>query len=168
MFRRFVALLTLISLLFAWMPLHAEEKLRSTVAPTVTASAQPIPPPLIVVLKKGQLAPWDGVLLNSTATAQITVDKENSKKECDITVKSEVDKQKAFDTVKLADKESELKYTRDTLTAQVKSRDAELDAMRKRSASSSGDWVLWMSLGAAGGIVLTVGAVFLVSYVKNN
>lgn len=166
-FSKIIALITVFAFILFVSPGYAsDEKLRTTTAPTVTATA-PIPPALIVVLKKGQPAPWDGALLNPTAVAQIAVDKENAKKECDIRVTAEVSKQKAFDDTKLADKESELKYTRDTLTSQIKSRDAELESLRKRSADSSGNWVWWLSGGVVAGVVLTLGTVVIISYARN-
>lgn len=132
-------------------------------APTVTTT---IMPPVITPVKKGQLVPFDGVLLNATATAQITVDKENASKECSITVNNEVEKQKAFDTTTIHDKDSEIKYTKDSLQQIIDDRDSQIKKMRDENVSSSGSGLTWGIIGFGGGVVITTAIVFLVSLTK--
>lgn len=141
----------------------ADEKLRELPVPSVSAT---IMPPVISPVKKGQLVPFDGIILNMTAAAQITVDKENAKKECDLLVKEQVDKQKAFDDTSLKDKNSELEYTKNTLGKQLKDREDQINEMRKENVSSSSSGLTWGIVGTAGGVILTVSIVFLVSLAK--
>lgn len=119
--------------------------------------------PMMVPLQKGWVAPFTGVLLNPPAVAQITVDAKNAKKECDLRVGAEVSKEKAYGDTRLKDKDSELKYTKETLGEQVKLRDAEIARLRKETTDKSGSVIWWGVGGFAGGVILTVTIAFLVS-----
>lgn len=141
---------------------RADDTMRTVSAPTVSASPS-LMSPVLVPMTKGQVAPFTGVLLNPPAVAQITVDKENQKKECDLSIKRESETQKALADRALKDKDSELTYTRDTLTQQIKSRDEAIARLQKDTLSSSGNGLIWGIVGFAGGVLMTVGIVYAVS-----
>lgn len=159
------------ALVFRPTLLQADDRMRTTPAPTVTStliaapSASAVQSPFIVGLKQGEVAPFTGVLLNPPAVAKIAVDAENAKKECDLTVKSEVGKQKAMDDTRLADKDSDLKFTTASLNATIKAREDEIKTLRSQS-SSGGNNVWWFTGGGAAGIGLTLAIVYVVGLVR--
>jgi hypothetical protein len=145
----------------------ADDRLRTIPAPTVSGSIVAGVPvvssigAVIYPITKGAAAPFSGVLLNPAAVAQISVDKQTAVEACSIETKKQVDSQIAFDAVKIADKDSELKYTKDTLSKQLKDRDDQIKQLQKNSVSSTGTaW--WLIGGFLGGVALTLGIVVVV------
>jgi hypothetical protein len=121
----------------------------------------------VTTLKKGDIAPFDGSLLNPQAVAQILADKEYAKKQCDL--------DSAFALAKLQmrfDKESaELRLTNEILSKKydtvVALKDAELsrvyDTVIKAEKSSSYKWLYFIG-GAALGVGLSIGTAYAVSH----
>lgn len=138
-----------------------DEKLRTTPPPTVTTTITA--PPAIVAVYKGGIVPFTGVLLNPAAVAQVIVDAKNAKAECDIRIEREVSKEKSFSDARLKDKDTELKYTKDTLSEQIRLRDVELDRIRNERIKESSGNVWWAVGGAVGGVVVTLAITFVVN-----
>ena len=134
-------------------------------APSIPAppkTSEPDPGPVMSPLKKGQAAPFTGVLLSPSAAASIIAEI----KSIDAKVAIEVDKatkdvaaKGSFDL-----KESEAKCVADkkVLQAGMDSRDVRIKMLEDKVGSAPNP-MLWASLGAAGGIAITALTVFIVT-----
>ena len=143
------------------------------------ASADPVRLPDVVVpsgeadvgaalspMKKGDKAPFTGVLLSPKAVATLIAQMGTLQEQ----IKIEVDHAVAVNSAQCDFKTSEQKTTSDAdkaiLQAQLEARKkdiAALDDQLKKEQSSRSNVPLWTGLGAVGGIVVTVLTVFAVS-----
>ena len=130
-------------------------------ADTPTETAQ------ITGIKKGEEAPYDGVLLNTTAAAKIFADKEFSAKECELRINYETQKQilrmqLLLDTSKVSLEASEKKYT-----SIIAIKDKEIERLSKVALENSNDYSAWWGAGGViAGIALTIAVVYAVQEVK--
>lgn len=129
---------------------------------TQTPASEKDPGAVISPLKKGQVAPFTGVLLSPTAAASIIAEIKNA----DARVAIEVEKAKKDAAAKCAFdvKETEARCTADKkiLQAGIESRDTKIKILEDKVGSAPNP-LLWASLGAAGGIALTTLTVFIVT-----
>ncbi len=121
----------------------------------------------VTTIKKGEIALFDGTLMNPQAVAQILADKEMSKKQCELDTALAVGKlQMRFDK-----ETAELKLTNEILSRKydevVKIKDAELtrvyDTIAKAEKSSSYKWLYFVG-GAVLGVGMSVGTAFAISH----
>lgn len=182
MMKQFVAGLLVALQLFVAIPVHAQN-IPLPPLPTVTQAIPTVTSPLpqspalvpgevdvgaaISPMKKGQIAPFTGVLLSPTATAQLIVQIQMQPQ----VIKVQVDHQAALDKAQCDFDKAEQKNISDTankilqaqlddnvkqvgiLTDQVKS----LEASRPNTA-------LWFGLGAGAGVVVTVLLTLAIAY----
>lgn len=129
--------------------------------------------PLIAPLKRGQQAPWPGVLLNAAAVGSIKFDKENEKEKIDTEV------QKAVSDV-LTRKNGELDILKVSLEGKIEQKDAlleekegQLSVFREENKSlrealtNAPNRSTWFGIGLISGILVTFTTVFAVSHVSN-
>ena len=118
-------------------------------------------------IKKGEEAPYNGVLLNTAAAAKIFADKEYSAKECELRINYEVQKeilrmQLLLDTTKVSLEATQTKYD-----AIVKIKDNELERLSKIALKPKNDYSsLWASGGVLVGIGLTIAVVYAIGELK--
>lgn len=133
--------------------------------PQPPKTSEPDPGPVMSPLKKGQVAPFTGVLLSPTAAASIIAEI----KSIDAKVAIEVDKAKKDAAAKATFdlKEAEARCTTDkkVLQAGIESRDVRIKILEDK-VSTAPNPVLWASLGAVGGIAVTALTVFVVTSVS--
>lgn len=143
----------------------ARGKADAPTMPPVPKTSEPDPGPVMSPLRKGQAAPFTGVLLSPSAAASIIAEI----KSIDAKVAIEVDKAKKDASAKSAFdlKEAEARCTADkkVLQAGVESRDVRIKILEDK-VSSAPTPALWVSLGAAGGIAVTALTVFIVASVS--
>ena len=122
-------------------------------------------------MKEGQKAPFDGVLLDASATAKIIVDQQEFANQCKI----ETDKQVSTAKAKLNLDLANMKASRDALQKELDARIAlknehieflEKQAVKNAKMSNNGKW--WLVGGIAIGIALTIGGAFLIREIRNN
>lgn len=137
----------------------------ATAIPSAPKTSEPDPGAVMSPLKKGQTAPFTGVLLSPSAAASVIAEI----KSIDAKVAIEVDKAKKDASAKGAFdlKEAEVRCAADKkiLQAGVESRDARIKILEDKVGSAPNP-VLWASLGAAGGIAVTALTVFIVTSVS--
>lgn len=117
-------------------------------------------------LKQGQKAPFTGVLLSPEAIAKIIVDYQNAQNETDIQVKRAVGIQAAQDQLKIDDLTGALTYQKTVDATQIKAANDQINVLSKQlqdAENSKSSPVVWGSLGAVGGIVVTILTVFAVN-----
>ena len=121
----------------------------------------------ITGIKKGEEAPYNGVLLNTVAAAKIFADKEYSAKECELRINYEVQKeilrmQLLLDTTKVSLDASQKKYD-----AVFKIKDDEIERLTKLVLKPKSDYsALWGAGGVLVGIGLTIAVVYAVGEMK--
>lgn len=122
-------------------------------------------------MKKGEKAPFDGVLLDAAAAAKIIVDKQEAKRQCEIEIEKEVNLTKAKFTLDLEN----MRASRDALKKELDARIAlkedhiqflEKEAIRNAKKASNTKW--WLIGGIAIGIALSVGGAFIIREVRGN
>lgn len=118
-------------------------------------------------IKKGEEAPYNGVLLNTTAAAKIFAEKEYSGKECELRINYEIQKeilrmQLLLDTTKVSLDATQKKY--DTI---VKIKDDEIERLSKLVLKPKNDYsALWGAGGVLVGIGLTIAVVYAVGELR--
>lgn len=145
-------------------PTRAAAQQPPTVMTVLPQAPSPVPGEVdigaaISPMKKGQVAPFTGVLLSPTATAQLIVQLETQPQ----LIKVQVDHQAALDK---ANCDFQLNEQKNTLETDKKILQAQVDADNKLVASltdqvqkleaSRPNTALWFGLGAGAGVVVTV------------
>lgn len=133
-FARALLSLFLAVLLFCRTVPAAADAVKVAAAAAASASSSV---PLLVSLKIGMPAPFDGVLLNPPAVAQIAATADTQKRSCDLRVEEETSKVRAFSDAKLADKDAELKDAKSTLGLQIADRDAQIKRLQDSQSGPS-------------------------------
>ena len=121
-------------------------------------------------LRKGQLAPFTGVLLSPKALASIITELNSISDQ----IKIEVDKTKAEDAAncdyRVAETENELKTSIKILDAQAEERKKQIDMLNDRLKQSEDDQpytALWVGLGVGGGFLLGAVLTGVITYGVN-
>jgi hypothetical protein len=119
-------------------------------------------PPKVTGLQKGEAAPYSGVLLNTTAAAQIFTDKSFFSEElCALRVQFEVQKKVAemqlfLDSAAVTIDSMDKKYN-----AIITIKDKEIDKLNAIALESSNDYNTWWAAGGIlTGIALTLAVLF--------
>jgi len=119
-------------------------------------------PPKVTGLPKGEAAPYSGVLLNTTAAAQIFTDKSFFSEElCALRVQFEVQKKVAemqlfLDSAAVTIDSMDKKYN-----AIITIKDKEIDKLNAIALESSNDYNTWWAAGGIlTGIALTLAVLF--------
>jgi hypothetical protein len=124
--------------------------------------------PTITPLKKDDKAPYDGVLLNAQATAQIIADKQSVPEQIKLEVDKAVGVEQANSTFKLAELKSTTDADKKTLQAKVdaslKERD-QWESMYNRDVPKI-PLGYWIGGGVAVGIGITVLSFIFIPKVK--
>jgi hypothetical protein len=129
--------------------------------------------PTIAPLKKGQPAPWPGVLLNSSAVASIKFDKDTEKERIEAAV------QRATSAT-LAQKNAELELLKVSLDSKISQKDALLEEKNEQlvifreenknlrdALSQAPNRTTWFGIGLVSGILVSLATVFAVSQASN-
>jgi len=126
-----------------------------------------VPVPKITGIKKGDPAPFSGVLLNSLAAAKLFTEKNYSVTECDLRVSYEVKRELARVNIILESSKASMDSMEQKYTAIIKIKDTEIErlssiALKPRSNYST----LWAVGGVLVGIGLTIAVVYAVGELK--
>tara|TARA_R110000824_G_scaffold324037_1_gene511004 strand:+ start:342 stop:788 length:447 start_codon:yes stop_codon:yes gene_type:complete len=118
--------------------------------------------PKIHNIKKGELAPFDGVLLNPVAAAKILADKSYYDKECDLRIKHEVDKESAKLNTILKNKKIACESLENRYAAIIKIKDEEIKRLSSVVLDNKDYSTLWLAGGVLAGIGLTLAVMYAV------
>jgi len=147
----------------------------STLSPSLSWAAKTVSQPVneesatVVALGKGQVAPFSGVLFNSSATASVIVEYTTSAESTAIQVRratadAEAQKNKAVEDLnaQCRREKTELNASVVSLEDILRLKQEENDALRKQVADAP-DRLTWLGIGFAGGLVFTLATVFATS-----
>jgi hypothetical protein len=116
----------------------------------------------IVPLDKGTPAPFDGVLLDKDAAAEIISREEITQEQCDAKSEFEVDKATNACTLKKDIAETSLKIERETNGDLLLLKSQEIERLNKRLEKSSVSWgPVWFAAGTAIGVGMSLSIFFL-------
>jgi len=136
--------------------------------PPAPSTNEEIDPPKVTGIKKGEPAPYNGILLNTTAAAKIFADKEYSAKECELRINFNVQKemlrmQLLLDTTRISMEATEQKYN-----SIFSIKDKEIERLSQIASSRPNEYSTWWAAGGiVVGIVLTIAVVYGVNEIKN-
>jgi hypothetical protein len=151
---KFITLLLIFTLIFP-APLFAEPP-------------DEIEPPKVTGIKKGEEAPYNGVLLNTTAAAKIFADKEFSAKECELRINFEVQKEILRMQLLLDVTKASLEATEQKYTSILSIKDTEIERLAQIATKRPNNYSVWWATGGVlVGIGLTLAVVYSVKEISN-
>lgn len=171
MFSRVTATVVLFSILtpsfvHAQQPSPSSTKDELIVAKSTAGGDDADPGKVMTPLKKGQKTPYTGVLLAPASVASIVVELESIPEK----IRLETDKVQNVCQAKcernLADVETKLNADKKILQTQIETDKKEIDAYQeqiKKLKDQQTNPFVWLGVGTAGGIALTLLTVFAVS-----
>ena len=116
----------------------------------------------IIPIDKGAPAPFDGVLLDKGAAAQIISSDEVSQEECENKTDYAVSKATNSCVLKKEIAESSLRIERETNKKLIILKNQEIDRLNKKLEEAGTDWTtLWLGGGIATGVVMSLTIFYL-------
>ena len=125
----------------------------------------------ILYLKKGQVSPFEGTLLNKEASAKILSDNEFQKEKCKLeqkyikdTIEAELNLEKKINSLNL-------ELTNKKFNSILDIKDKELDKISLiaiKQSEKNNDNMLWLSGGLISGILTTVSLFFVFNKIEKN
>lgn len=153
---KLIALFIVIAFVFA--PLRAEASPYAINLNPREASKGRVAP-----MKKGDKAPFAGTLFDVDATAQMLVDKENAKAQCEIEKNEALDKQQALHDLETANlraaKEAAERREKELVALKTDQVNFLSTQLEHATAKPKRNWgPLWFAGGVLGGILITIAA----------
>lgn len=123
--------------------------------------------PKVTGIKKGEEAPYSGVLLNTAAAAKIFADKDFSTQECIMRINFEVQKEHLRMQLLLDNTKLSLDIMDNKYTAIIDIKDNEINRLSKVALENSNNYSTWWAAGGViAGIALTIAVVYAVDNVQ--
>ena len=108
-------------------------------------------------LKEGELAPFDGVLLDTNTAAKILAEEEYKQIECSLKIDYELEKVKARHSLEIGNVQSALDTLKEQNSSILRIKDAEILRLQELALKNPNDnahW--WMAGGVAAGILTSI------------
>lgn len=119
-------------------------------------------PPIYTFIKKGDIAPFDGTLFSPKATAEILRESSDDDLRCKIKIDREVAKTLATCKLELGLIETMLESERWRNKITIEQKNLEIKQLSELADDGKYNW-LWATGGVVGGILLTLGTVYVVT-----
>jgi hypothetical protein len=137
-------------------------------APMVSTTASvtaPTPPPVISPLQKGQVAPYTGVLLSPPAVAQIVAQQDTAKAAAALALQHQAEIDAAQQKYALDSLTTTCTADKNILQAQLTDQQKQNQILTNQLKSATGGpgAPVWIGIGFAGGVVVTVLTAFAIS-----
>jgi hypothetical protein len=123
-------------------------------------------PPTVMGIAKGQIAPYSGVLLSTTAAAQIFTERNYSFEECKLRIDFEIEKEQAKYNVLLQNIEANLDSLKSQYSSVTSAKDKEIERLSEIAIEKNDYSSLWFSGGVLVGIGLSIVLVYAINEVK--
>lgn len=174
-FKKIISATVLASLLAPQVCL-AEDKVPSPEKESISHAIPPVklqpgevdPGKALSPMKKGQKAPFTGVLMSPAAVAETIVDIEGVEERIHIEITRAVQAEQAGCEKKLSDLDARLTADNKVLKASVDGKTRQINILNvelEKAQSMSRNRYLWGGLGFAGGVLISVLGVYAVSQV---
>lgn len=118
------------------------------------------------ILKQGDRAKFDGILLDPLAMATILADKEQSKDFFDLKLKHDLEVQKNDSDLEIEKLKLSLKFKDKEFEQISKIKEEELAFMRDKALNKNDYTWLYIGGGVVGGILITLGVLFAVKKIQ--
>ncbi len=119
-------------------------------------------PPTVMGIQKGEVAPYAGVLLNSTAAAQIFAERNYSFDECKLRIDFNIEKEQAKYKALLENSTASLESLKYQYTSITSAKDKEIERLSKLVLETNDYSTLWAVGGTLMGIGLTIAVMYAV------
>lgn len=119
-------------------------------------------PPTVMGIQKGEVAPYAGVLLNSTAAAQIFAERNYSFDECKLRIDFNIEKEQAKYKALLENSTASLESLKNQYTSITSAKDKEIERLSKLVLETNDYSTLWAVGGTLMGIGLTIAVMYAV------
>tara|TARA_R110000824_G_scaffold375416_4_gene566322 strand:+ start:778 stop:1278 length:501 start_codon:yes stop_codon:yes gene_type:complete len=162
--RRAIALVLVYTLIFPAVLFADPPEPTQPVVETPTQPSADIPsPPRIMGILEGQPAPYNGVLLSTTAAARLFVQSDYSLAECNLRINYEVNKERASMQLLLDSTRASLDSMRTRNDSVLTLKDQEIKRLTEIASEGANDYSVWWAAGGiVVGIALTIGVVYAV------
>ena len=120
-----------------------------------------VQPAVLTPLKKGQVAPYDGVELSPAAVADIIADKQTSAETCAAKIAKDVDTVKATCKRDTDTQKSNCDSDKKSMQIRMDSQAKQIEILTKDLQKSS-NVAWWTAGGFVGGVLLTTATVFVI------
>jgi hypothetical protein len=107
----------------------------------------------ITVIKKGEKAPFDGLLLDQEAAAKVLSEDDKQKEQCALDCKYKLDISKLEADLVVQSLKLDLEYERERHLSTITSYDSQLTALKDIKVEDDDD-LMWFSVGAGSGAAL--------------
>lgn len=133
------------------------EQLVDIPAPPGQVPGETDPGKVIAVIKKGQRAPFSGLLFSPQATAETVAEIKWADANCEAECTRKRERQRVLAELELAKLQASYDSLSSSCTVRVKTRDDTIDFMEKKLEKvSEPDTLAWFAGGAAGGMFLGI------------
>ena len=125
----------------------------------------------IAPIKSGEKAPFDGVLFDSVAAAEVIVDKQNSEAKCQIETEKKVEEEKAKLNLDIANLRAAVERSMKEKEMQEKVKNDHIKFLEKeavKNVKKADNGKYWLIGGIAGGVLLTIAAGLIVQRARGN
>ena len=119
-------------------------------------------PPTVMGIQKGEVAPYAGVLLNSTAAAQIFAERNYSFDECKLRIDFNIGKEQAKYKALLENSTASLESLKNQYNSITSAKDKEIERLSKLVLETNDYSTLWAVGGTLMGIGLTIAVMYAV------
>lgn len=119
------------------------------------------------LIKKGAVAPYDGLLLNSAAQIKMIADKAYAQKEYELKLSYELMKQKAVSDLEIGKLKIDVEIGNKKFDTIMKIKDDELKRSNElvlQSSKKSDRWIWWLIGGFVVGTATAVGITYAVNH----
>lgn len=123
--------------------------------------------PKVLSMRKGQIVPFDGNLLNAAAIAKIIVEKEYAQKHYELNKDYELNKQKMRFELEINNLKIELEIAKKKQEEIVRIKEREnnrLIELLKKSEQNNNYKIWWVAAGIFSGAALTVGTTYAINH----
>jgi len=130
--------------------------------PPILFADDPPDPPTVMGIQKGEVAPYAGVLLNSTAAAQIFAERNYSFDECKLRIDFNIEKEQAKYKALLENSKASLESLKYQYNSITSAKDKEIERLSKLVLETNDYSTLWAVGGTLMGIGLTIAVMYAV------
>ncbi len=163
--KRAISTLLIATMLATSVPAWADPPAPAPTVTATTAPTAPTPPPIIIPLNRGQPSPLTGVLFSPEAVASVIAQKDTAAAAAQLAVQHQAEIDSAAQKYALDSLQTTCTADKTVLQAQVTDvqKQNQILSQQLKSATSGPSAPVWIGIGFAGGVLVTVLTTFAIS-----